>query len=107
MQFITNEQDLKINNLTAIYFYASWMPLNKKMLKMIEKVENKYKNIKFIAVDCDFFKNICKRYEVSSIPTVIILNKEKELKRINGLLMTSAFTSIFNDIIKKEGDKNE
>lgn len=101
MLFITDEQDLNLNTeKAAVYFYASWMPFHKKMLNMISKVEEKHKNIKFYAVDVDFFKGLCKRFEVSEIPTVIIYNNFKEAKRIKGLLLTSAFKSAFLDICK-------
>ena len=99
MNFITNEEDLKLNNgIVCLYFYASWMPFHKKMIIMISKIEEKYKQIIFYAIDTDHFKNLCKKFEVSEIPTVIIKKDDKEINRINGLVLTSAFKSAFVDI---------
>lgn len=98
MIFITQEEEIKINNLISLYFYANWMPYHQKFLTMIDKVEQKYKNIQFYAIDVDQFASQCKRFSVTSIPTVLILKNGKELKRINGLTLTSAFKSAFVDI---------
>jgi thioredoxin 1 len=99
MYFITNEEELfNKNKIQSLYFYSSWMPYHKKMLIMINKIEQKYKNINFLAIDVDHFNNLCIRFDVKSIPTVIIINNGEEIKRIDGLVMTSAFRSIFVDI---------
>jgi thioredoxin-like negative regulator of GroEL len=99
MLFITQEEELQIDKpLQALYFYASWMPYHSKFLTMISKVEEKYKDISFSAIDVDAFKNQCKRFTIDSIPTVLILKEGKEIKRIKGLVLTSAFRSAFADI---------
>lgn len=99
MQFITQEEELQIDlPLQALYFYASWMPFHNKFLTMISKIEEKHKNISFFAVDVESFPNQCKRFSVESIPEVVILKGGKEVKRISGLTLTSAFRSAFADI---------
>jgi|SRR6185436_211805 len=101
MYYLTQECDLIISDkVQVLYFYATWMPHHNKMLSMIDKMEQKYKNVEFIAIDVDFFKNLCKRFEVESIPIVIILNNGKAIKRIEGLVLTSAFKNAFADIFK-------
>jgi thioredoxin-like negative regulator of GroEL len=99
MLFLTQELDFNVNTkITSLYFYASWMPYHKKMLTMINKMELKYKDITFFAIDVDHFKGLCKRFKVTSIPEVIILLDGNEVKRINGMVLTSAFKSAFGDI---------
>jgi thiol-disulfide isomerase/thioredoxin len=103
MFFLTEEQDFKFNsNIQALYFYASWMPYHKKMMVMISKIEEKYKDIKFTAIDVNEFNSLCKRFNITSIPTVLIIINGEEIKRINGLVMTSAFKSAFADICNSE-----
>ena len=68
------------------------------MLIMIDKMETKFNNIKFIAIDVDQFINQRIRFNIHSIPTVIILNNGKEVKRITGMILTSAFKSALADI---------
>jgi thioredoxin-like negative regulator of GroEL len=99
MLFITREEELQMDlPLQAMYFYASWMPYHKKFITMIGKMEEKYKDISFSAIDVDEFSSQCKRFAIDSIPTVLILKNGKEVKRINGLVLTSAFKSAFADI---------
>lgn len=99
MIFITEESELPNHDkIIALYFYSSWMPFHKKMMVMISKIEEKYKDIEFYAIDTDYFKGLCNRFEVHQIPTVIIKNKEKELNRVIGLPLTSAFKKVFADI---------
>lgn len=99
MLFITREEEIQIDKpLLVLYFYASWMPYHKKFITMIGKMEEEYKELPFLAVDVDEFRNQCTRFSVDSIPTVLILKDGKEAKRINGLTLTSAFKSAFADI---------
>ena len=99
MLFITREEELQIDlPIQALYFYASWMPYHSKFITMISKIEDKYKNISFSAIDADEFSNQCKRFSINSIPTVLIFKEGKEIKRISGLVLTSAFKSAFADI---------
>ena len=98
MIFITREEDLQIDlPLQSLYFYASWMPYHKKFLTMIAKIEEKYK-IPFCAIDVDQFSNQCKRFSIDSVPSILILKEGKEIKRISGLVLTSAFKSAYADI---------
>lgn len=101
MYFLTQENELKFSTpFSVMYFYSTWMPniQHKKMLSMIEKIENKYDDVFFFAIDVDFFMKICQKYKVESIPTIIIMNTQSEIKRINGVVLTSAFKSVFADI---------
>lgn len=99
MIFCTQESDLKFETkIVSLYFYASWMPYHNKMISMVEKVQKNYKDILFFAIDVDHFKGLCKRFNVTSIPEVIVLVNGKDVKRINGLILTSAFRSVFGDI---------
>ena len=99
MLFIDKESDIQIKEkYQCLYFYAPWVPYNKKMLTMIAKTEKLYGDIAFLAIDTDNFKNLCRRFNIDSIPTILIFKDGKEIKRINGIILTSAFNSIFNDI---------
>lgn len=99
MNFITREEELQVGlPQLSLYFYASWMPYHKKFLTMISKMEEKYKGMPFYAVDVDQFRNLCTRFQVDVVPTVLVLKEGKEAKRISGLVLTSAFKSAYADI---------
>ncbi len=101
MNFIIDESELsQSDNIRVLYFCASWMPFHKRMLKIIESIEKRYSNILFQSVDVDFFKNLCVRFNVTSIPTLIIFRENKEITRVNGLILASALKKVFVDICK-------
>src|SRR5208282_6517351 len=102
MLFITKEEDLRVepNTMQVLNFYSSWMPFHKKFMTMISKMEEKYKDMNFFAIDVDQFNSQCKRFTIDTIPTVLILQAGTEIKRMNGLILTSAFKSAFADICK-------
>lgn len=103
MLFLSQEEELKIGpQIQALYFYASWMPFHKKMLVMLDKMEERHSVIEFSAIDTDQFKGLCKRFSIESIPTVLILKNGVELKRITGLVLTKAFRTAFDDICSSE-----
>lgn len=110
MNFVSSEKEISINNgLCVLYFYTPWLIYHKKMLIMFNKVEDKYKDIVYLAVDASYFKKTLSIYNVVSVPTVIVFNKGKEIDRFNGICLTSAFRAFFDDIykkVKKLGDKN-
>lgn len=106
MIYITdrNELNLKKSKL-VLYFYAPWMMGHKRMLKMIQKVENKYP-FTFYAINVDIFPEIPKKLNVESIPTVLYLKRKKIKKTINGLVLTSAFVHVFAQLAAiEEGEK--
>ena len=53
-------------------------------------------------LDTDHFKGLCKRFTINQIPTVLIIKDGYEIKRITGLVLTSAFRSTFADICSSE-----
>jgi len=100
MEFIAEHTSYYNNNMVALYFHARWMDnsMNKKYITMISKVESSFNDIKFYAINTDDFKNLCKIYNITAIPTVVILKKGKEISRINGMPLTAAFKKVFADI---------
>ena len=70
----------------------------------LNKMESKHISVKFNAIDVDFFKNAIKRFNVESLPTIIIFKENKEIKRIVGVPMTSAVRAILNDIFEQKGN---
>src|ERR1041385_2311779 len=99
MIYALEEPDIQLSaHIQGLYFFATWMPFHKKMEIMISKIEEKYPQVTFLGIDIDSFKNTCKRFNIDSIPSVLIMVNGEEKKRITGLVMTSAFRSAFADI---------
>ena len=72
-----------IKEKTLVDFYANWCGPCKMIAPELEKVES---NIKVIKVDVDEFEEIAKEYGVMSIPTLVLFNNGKEIKRNIGFI---------------------
>lgn len=106
MKYLFPNEEFKFEHkFQVLYFYASWMNFHNRFIKMISSFEEKNNNFNFLAIDVDFHKNLCQRFDVSSIPSIVILVDGKEVKKTNGLMLTSAFKSILNDIYNKYKEK--
>lgn len=99
MNYLTHENELTWNSpFQVLYFNALWVPFKQKLIFMLDKVAQKYPAIALFAIDVDHFKSLCKRFNVDSVPTVLIMESGKEVKRIRGVLPTREFVAIFDDI---------
>lgn len=83
---LENEQDFKKlikEDKILIDFFATWCGPCKMLGPVLEKVESKLKVIK---VDTDEFEDLAREYGVMSIPTLVLLEKGKEIKRNIGFI---------------------
>lgn len=65
---------------------------------MISIIQTKYQQMAFSAVDVDQFRNLCKRFQITVVPTILILKKGEKVQRIDGLIPTATMKSIYADI---------
>lgn len=52
---------------------------------MILELSKKHPANTFINIDADTFEEICEKYDIESVPTIVVLHAGKEQKRIVGL----------------------
>jgi thiol-disulfide isomerase/thioredoxin len=99
MRFLIQENELNWKQqFQCLYFYAPWFPFHQKMLETLEKVEQKYPNMDFFSIDTDFFKTLIKRFNIMSIPTIILFKDSKETKRFIKLFSINDFIVVGDDI---------
>lgn len=99
MIFINHENELTWNSkYQVLYFYAIWMPFNQKIILMLNNLVDNLPNVPLFAIDVDYFKGFCKRFNIISIPTILIMEKGKEIRRIQGVIHSKEFASTFVDI---------
>ena len=74
-----------IKEKTVVDFYATWCGPCKMLGPVFEEV-SKGSDIKFVKVDIDNFEDLCREYKVMSVPTLILFENGKELKRNIGFI---------------------
>lgn len=65
------------------YFTADWCNPCKKVKPIVEEI-NKDSTVKFQIIDVDSEIELAKRFEIMSVPTFILMDDGKEIKRIIG-----------------------
>ncbi len=68
--------------MSSLYFKAEWCSVCKIVLPIIERLQKEGYDIQII--DSDKEANLSKQYNISSLPTTIIIKDKKEIKRFIG-----------------------
>lgn len=62
-------------------FYANWCGQCKMLMPKVDELANKLTDYKFIKVDVDKEQEVANEFNVTNLPTFIILEDGKEVKR--------------------------
>ena len=77
---VTNER-----GVVFIDFYATWCMPCKTMTPIIEEISKEYKEVKFVKIDIDKNEELAIKYNVMSIPTMLIMNNGEVTKTFVGV----------------------
>ena len=76
---------LKENELVLVDFYADWCGPCRMLAPIIEQIENEKAGlVKVVKIDVDKETNTTKKYNIQSIPTLIIFKNGKETNQLVG-----------------------
>lgn len=80
MEFLTSENDFKLEKHTLLIFYSSELvgPVAELLMSSIQEVSKK---IKTICIDILYFDNLIKRFAITEIPTILLIKNAKEKQR--------------------------
>ena len=73
------------NKRVLIDFYATWCGPCKMLGLVLEKISNE-NLIDIYKVDVDIFSDLASEYNIYSVPTLIVFEDGKEVKRISGFM---------------------
>ncbi|MBE5757402.1 MAG: thioredoxin [Clostridiales bacterium] len=71
--------------VVIVDFYGTWCMPCKFLMPILEKIENE-KNIKLAKVDIDENEDLCRKFNIVSVPTLKIYKDGKEIDTIVGLV---------------------
>lgn len=75
---------LKHDGLVVVDFFATWCGPCKMIAPLLDKFAAEYSQAKFIKVDVDEFGELAQEYEVSSMPTVLLLKGGSVVTKVIG-----------------------
>lgn len=73
-----------------LQFYADWCNPCKRMSPLVDSVAALLPQFTFVKINRDFFMDLAKSFNVTSIPTLIFLRDGKEIGRYDGGPLTEA-----------------
>lgn len=84
---------VKATGVVVVDFWAQWCGPCRKLMPLMEQIQNEFQEIKIYKIDADKNINSAKEYGISSLPTVLIF-KDGEVKEIMaGMMQKSAIVS--------------
>lgn len=88
--------------IRAFNFRADWCIPCKKMDVSFLKLKKEFPLIDMRSVDIDQEPDLAKKYNIESIPTLLILEGYKELTRVVGVSLIKPLRKIFRDLTNEE-----
>lgn len=80
------EQEINTEQKVMIDFYATWCGPCKKLSPIIDEVSSEMVNVKFIRIDVDKNEELANKYEITAMPTLVVLEKGEVVARSVGLI---------------------
>jgi thioredoxin 1 len=78
----------------TLYFTAEWCAPCKKTRPIVEELASNGINVNFIDVDIE--KELAIKFGIQSVPTFILIEDEKEIKRMSGSKTKDQLEEFFN-----------
>ena len=79
-------------------FYADWCGPCKMLTPIMEQVKGNFSDIDFQNIDIESQYEIAQKYDVRSVPTVIIEKNGEEVGRYAGLQSQMTYTNALNEL---------
>ena len=94
----SNEFDSEIKDgVVFVDFFATWCGPCRMLSPVVDEVSNEISDVKFLKVDVDENNEIAARYNIMSIPTLIILKDGDVINKHTGLLSKSDLINFINE----------
>lgn len=90
------ESLIKKSNKVIIDFHAKWCGPCRLLEPIFKKVSENNKDKLFIGIDIDDHEKETNEYHIMSVPTIIILENGKEIKRNSGFISEKALEDLIN-----------
>lgn len=77
---------IKREKKVLIDFYADWCGPCQKLSPIVDKFAEEHSEIKVVRIDIDAQEDLADRYNIRSIPTLVVIENGEEINRVIGLV---------------------
>jgi thioredoxin 1 len=96
----SNFESIVSQGVTLVDFYANWCGPCRMITPIMEELAGDYAGKVTIAkLDVDQAQEVTAKFNVTSIPTVILFKDGQELKRVVGVRDKNTFTTMLNSAL--------
>ncbi|MGG7057159.1 thioredoxin [Clostridium nigeriense] len=81
-----SEVVLNFEGVVLVDFWATWCGPCKMIAPVVEEVSNEVSNARFVKVDVDENENLANKYQISSIPTLMIFKNGTPVDTLVGFM---------------------
>jgi thioredoxin 1 len=85
----------------VIDFYADWCGPCKMLAPEIDKASKENNSVKFGKINIDNNQELSQRFQVMSIPTLIIFENNKQIERHSGFISSEDLSEKIKDSLNK------
>ncbi|GFZ32782.1 thioredoxin [Clostridium zeae] len=91
-----NEIVLENNQLVLVDFWATWCGPCKMIAPILEQLSEDMTDVTFVKVDVDNNPGLADKYDISSIPTIILFKGGNQVDKITGFRPKNDLVNIIN-----------
>ena len=77
---------LKNEGVVLVDFWAKWCGPCKMIAPVVEEISNEVTDAKFIKVDVDENENLANKYDIMSIPTLVVFKNGEPVETLVGFM---------------------
>ncbi|MDR3258340.1 MAG: thioredoxin [Fusobacteriaceae bacterium] len=85
----------KLKNMIILDFWADWCGSCKMLSPILEELSNETKT-RIYKVNVDNNPDLASKFEIKSIPTIVILKEGKKIKQLNGIMSKDQLKEIIS-----------
>ncbi len=99
---IINKEDLNDHifngDKVLVDFFASWCIPCKQLMPILESIETEFPNVKFVKFDVESDMEYISKYNIVSVPTVMILDGDKIVDISKGVKPAEYYKKILTEL---------
>jgi thioredoxin 1 len=77
---------IKSDKPVVVDFFATWCAPCKRMKPNLEQFASATEDVKVVLADVDGLQDILPDYDIASVPTIVLFNEGKEVRRKSGYM---------------------